>query len=114
VLSEHTQGSLLPQMRGLSITILAAQLPAAHGPYSNIYRALEGSRAKPESQVSLHLLWTLPNTEANSLPLGPQCALLQNKGWTSLVVQWLRVGLRKQGTQVPSLVQGRFRLLWVS
>ena len=34
----------------------SAQLPAVHGPYSKISRALEGSRAKPESQVSLHLL----------------------------------------------------------
>ena len=52
MLTKHTQGALLSQMRGLSITMLAAQLPAAHGPYSNICRALEGSRAKPESQFS--------------------------------------------------------------
>ena len=67
MLTKHTQGALLPQMRGLSITTLAAQLPAAHGPYSNICRALEGSRAKPEPQFSSFTLDS-SNTEANSLP----------------------------------------------
>ena len=92
VLTKLTQGSLLPQMCGLSITILpncllsTVPIPRYPEPWKD-----------PGLSLSLRSLFIysrffLTPRQIPSL-LGLPCALLQNKGWTALVVRWLRVCL---------------------